>query len=632
MIPLEKLLSEFPIFSSLTPAVLHEFARIAATKEFRKGEIIYEEAKPADYFYLVLSGRVKVYTEASLREGRVLDYLYRGTCFGLISLLTGDTHTVTAEAANDSVIATVPKDAFLDFLKKYPPLALEFSNVLSRRVKKRAGKSKDIFESLVLSAYGSEERIGVTLYSIMLGKALSEESAKKVVVVEIRKDNNFFIPSREGIVSLPQVTEPALQQYIDRRWGFDYLRIRYDKGASLDYEKEVPFLLGVLTQRYNFIILDLPPELTSLTTVCLVQSDSIHCVCRKGWPDLAMFPRHLRAAHHPHSLPEGKIKVVLQEPPPPQRIPRALEEGSAAVFATVPFIPHDAAGVLKQYPDSLYARSVRRIARETSGVRLGLALGSGGAFGLAHIGVLKVLERHKIPIDIIAGSSIGAIVGALWALGKSADEVHTVMRAFQRTSIFSFWDIGYLRKSVLKGARFRRIINGLFKETSFYDLKIPVLITAFDFKQRSAYVISRNNFLREAILASCAMPGTFKPVTVDQRMLLDGGVLTPVPVGPLIRENVKKIITVCATPTKEEAKKTYERMPRALNIFDFIFGSIDAIQDRFIREDLSLADVVIHPRLEGMVWTDFTRLDEFVKKGEEEAEKQIEKIKALQKS
>jgi len=631
MIQLEKVLSEFPVFSSLNRATLVKFCSLATVREVKKGEVVYEEGKAADNLYILLSGRMKVYTHASMADERVLDYLYRGTCFGIISLLTGDAHTVTAEAANDSIVAFVHKEAFLQFLKKYPALSMEFSNMLSRRVKKRTGRAKDVFESMVICVYGTEERMGVTMYSAMLAKAFREESYKKTIMVELRKDKNFIAKGSEGTLFLRYVNEHNIRRCIDNHWGFDYLKIAYEAHEAAEYEREVPSLLGLLTQMYSFIIIDLPPELNVISAACLVQSDSIHCFCRRGWPDGKLSKQHLSTLHQEHPLPEGKIKVILQDPPPPYRPLREFDDTGEA-FATIPYVQSDIEKLIQYYPQTEYAQAVRGIAREISQVRIGLALGSGAAFGLAHIGVLKVFEENAISIDIISGSSMGAIVGALWSLGKNADEIKELMKEFHRRSVFSLWDLGNLTRSVLKGRNFQRAINTIFKNYSAYDLKIPVSIMAFDFKNRTEHVMSKNNLLREALLASCAMPGTFEPVFLDQKLLLDGGVLSPVPIDVLIRQNVKKIISVCVTPTKEEARITYEKMPRELNIFDFIFGSIEAIQDEFIREDLLSADVVIHPNLEHMVWTDFAKIDEFVRKGEEEALKYVEKIKALQKS
>jgi len=643
MFNLEDILSKFPVFSTLNKKSISQLAGISVLREFKKGQPIYREKDSPGNLYIVVSGRVKTYTQASLREGRILEYLYKGTCFGIISLLTDEPHSVTAEAANDSLIIEIPKDKFIEFLKGHSLLALEFSKILSRRVKKRADKDKNIFESTVISVYSRVKRAGRTTYSLVLSKALHEESGKKVIVIEFRKDSRgFSLVKQAKILGIGSFNEAVLDKFLVRKWGFDYLGVSLR--ASSESSRAMPLLLSFLTQFYNFIILDCPGPDSRLAELFLLQSDFIHLLfCRE--PDCSSeITRTVNFLEGGLRIKRDKIKLILRETYSDSHVTksriytrRGKPTGISSkyrIVATLPFLEdEDFRDVIAGYPDTLYAKALRRLAREISSVRIGLALGSGAAFGFAHIGVLKVLEENKLDVDITSGSSMGSVIAALWAAGNGWRQIRDFVCRFKDFPVFSFLDIGFSGKAFLKGRNLRKLLRDFFGDMTFNELKRPVLIVAFDFRRRNSRILSGGNLLiRQAVLASCSMPGIFEPVKTKDDLLLDGGVLNPLPVGCLVKEGVKKIVSVNVTPSIEEIERAYRGGKKGVsyNVFDFIFGSIEAMQREFIHEAVSLSDVVIHPKLEDAMWTDFGKVDYFIERGEQEALKCVDKIKQLQ--
>lgn len=628
MIDLEDILSKLPIFSSLNKKALKQLTEIASPKDFKKNQIIYRENDPPNNLYIVISGRIKTYTKSSSKEDRILEYLYRGTCFGIISLLTEQPHSVTAQAANDALVAQISKNKFTTFLNNHPLLAIEFSRILSRRVKKRVDRDKNIFESQIISVYSSNRIIGKTSYSLVLAKALQEEARKKIIVIEVRdKKAGYSVPSQNKILEVKNFSESTLQSFLEKVWNFDYLRIYYKTGLEYD-SKTIPLLLSFLTQIYNFIILDLPSLRDPLITTSLCQSDSIHFISQQE----PKHPKKLRAEidylKNTYKIKENIIKVIQRAP-----LPRQTYEHKN-ILATLPsFKDIDVPKIIKSYPSTTYAKVVRKIARNLASVRIGLALGSGAAFGLAHIGVLKVLEEHNLDIDIVSGSSLGSVIAALWGLGNNWRQIRKLVYKFEGFPVFSFFDIGLSTKSFLKGGKLKKTLKELFGNYTLGDLKRPVLIIAFDFLKRESRVFYGGKLLiRDAVLASCSMPGVFAPLKKQKDLFLDGGILNPLPVGNLVREGIKKIISVNVTPSKEEIQKEYQKSinKKRLNVFDFIFGSIEAMQREFIQDAISLSDIVIHPRFQNVMWTDFKRIDYFIRQGEKAALMHIDKIKQLQ--
>ena len=152
-------------------------------------------------------------------------------------------------------------------------------------------------------------------------------------------------------------------------------------------------------------------------------------------------------------------------------------------------------------------------------------------------------------------------------------------------------------------------------------------MVAFNFKKRQIFAIDEG-LIYKAVSASCAMPGIFEPVVFNNEMFLDGGVLSPLPTKILLQFDIKKIVAVNVTPRREEVRNIY-RKKSIFNVFDFIFGSIETMQQEFIRGSLDISDVAIHPDLGDLSWTDFSAKDEFIKRGYEATLRVLPKIKEL---
>ncbi|MFH1767614.1 MAG: patatin-like phospholipase family protein, partial [Candidatus Omnitrophota bacterium] len=272
---------------------------------------------------------------------------------------------------------------------------------------------------------------------------------------------------------------------------------------------------------------------------------------------------------------------------------------------------------------------LERIKRELADKTVGVALGSGGAYGGSHIGVLKVLDEHRIPIDMICGSSVGSIIASMWALGYSQQEMAKNLMIFGRcVNPFSFSGFSFPFKGLLRAKKLEGVLKDIFGNKNFYDLKHRLGIVVFSFKKRQITLISEG-LIYKAVAASCAMPGIFEPIVFKGDIFMDGGVLSPLPTKILLNQNIKKIIAVNVIPSKEEIYRIYRSKTLKFNVFDFIFGSIETMQQEFIKESLDVSDVVIHPTFEGLKWTDFTKTAEFIKRGEAAARSEIAFLKNL---
>ncbi|RLC37290.1 patatin family protein [Candidatus Falkowbacteria bacterium] len=160
--------------------------------------------------------------------------------------------------------------------------------------------------------------------------------------------------------------------------------------------------------------------------------------------------------------------------------------------------------------------------------KIGLALGAGGARGIAHIGVLKALEKANIKVNFISGASMGALVGAAYAIGMSAEEIEKEALK-NKKRITKFIDFNRPSGSILKGKKAAKYINELLKDKNFNDTIIPFRVIATDLETGNEVIIKKGK-LTEAVMASISVPGIFPPVKVGKKYLIDGGVVNPTPI------------------------------------------------------------------------------------------------------
>jgi len=179
--------------------------------------------------------------------------------------------------------------------------------------------------------------------------------------------------------------------------------------------------------------------------------------------------------------------------------------------------------------------------------RIGLALGSGAARGLAHIGVLKVLEENEIPVAAIAGTSIGAMIGAFYAAGVPVARMEEIACDVDWRDLTRLVDPVFPGAGFIDGKKVGRFIAELLPVHSFEELRIPLAVTATDIETGENLIIRQGNLL-EAVRAAIAFPGLFTPVRFRERFLVDGGLCNPVPADVVREMGADKVLGVCAIP------------------------------------------------------------------------------------
>jgi len=212
--------------------------------------------------------------------------------------------------------------------------------------------------------------------------------------------------------------------------------------------------------------------------------------------------------------------------------------------------------------------------------KIGLVLGSGSARGFAHIGVLLVLDKYGIKPDYIAGTSIGAAIGALYCSGMSPEYM-------RRLAITTEWqdllDFTVPKTGMIEGNNIEEYIQALTNNNKFSELRIPLSVIATDIRHAQKVVFTEGNVAR-AVRASISIPGVFSPVLIDSRELVDGGLVDPIPVDVVRKMGADIIIAVDISKDLEEAKIHGSRVRRKSTFYEYVKKRFVKSQINFFKE------------------------------------------------
>jgi len=265
--------------------------------------------------------------------------------------------------------------------------------------------------------------------------------------------------------------------------------------------------------------------------------------------------------------------------------------------------------------------------------RFGLALGGGGARGYAHIGVMRILEREGFRPSAIAGTSMGSLIGAVFAAGHTADAVEVLLA---RTSIWRFLDLNPL-SDLLNFGELIKLLEPYIPH-QLEDFPTPFGITATDLITGTEVYFRRGDVF-QAIRASIAYPGAINPIWVGNQLLADGGILNQIPVDLVRFLGVERVIGVDVTPLEvlreqPHQKNWWEQIFRRgidVNPIQNVYRAIEIMQIRLAEVKLAVSrpDLVLRPKLGGMGLFSFQQLGQAIRDGEVAAQEKLEEIREL---
>ncbi|MDD4203293.1 MAG: patatin-like phospholipase family protein, partial [Candidatus Omnitrophica bacterium] len=353
---------------------------------------------------------------------------------------------------------------------------------------------------------------------------------------------------------------------------------------TIKTSEQINFIDKYVSQK-DIVILDIGKELTAVEQQILTQTDSCHLLAT-----------------------EGEEEKLVQQ---------LLENGLIRE------------NILTVNTHRISQGRVQSIARNLTGKAIGLALGCGGALALSQIGVLEILEKEKVDIDMIAGTSMGAIISSFWAVGYKAKQIQESFQDFNsQKKTLSFFDFALSHRGFVKGKNIKAFLKKYLGEKTFADTNIPLKIIACDIETRKEVVLDKGK-IADAVMASIAIPGIINPVQAQNgQMLVDGGIINPLPVSVLSKEGIKRIIAVNCMPSPEDKIKNISNNQMVIDVMINSFYSMQYMIGKHVGE---YVDLYLHPVLQNSAWHEFFRVNEFVECGRESVCKKIKELRELQK-
>ncbi len=255
--------------------------------------------------------------------------------------------------------------------------------------------------------------------------------------------------------------------------------------------------------------------------------------------------------------------------------------------------------------------------------KIGLALGSGGAKGLSHIGVIKVLEDNGISIDFIAGSSIGALIGGAYAVSGDIKEIENTVIEASWKKIFSLIDPN-LKGGLIGGEKVKKFIEEQTKAAKFNELKIPLSVVATNLKNGMPVVL-RTGDIASAIRASISFPLLFRPFKFKNQTLSDGGLSLPVPVKVVKEMGADIVIAVNLDGDYFDEEHAKEKV----GFYQTANNSINILKHHLAIFNIEEADITISPKIGNVSWGKFLDGRSVIYSGEKAMRAKMEELKTL---
>jgi NTE family protein len=631
-------LATIQIFRIFSRPELEAAEQLFKEVSFAKDDTIMRIGDPGDMFYVVLDGELDVW-DAS-QPPRQTGSLKRGDYFGEMALLQGGKRTATVTVARRARLLAVDKPAFERLFLNNPKAIEHFARVLSKRLAGLTRGDRIQRATTTISVASRAGLKGETLIARALAAILKQITRTEVIHVEVRPGAEASDPKTLDLLSdsldaAPRKFTAGAGSESDE--GPILLKIAVREGLSPDrYGNLLSNLVSKLSDTFSFIILDLGSETAGLIESAPAYSDVFVALLDKPGEDPGVGdPRSMKVLRVINLFNETSRPVPISSSEP-FVLPRS------PIFARH---LNEASEFIRSNPRSPAGLPIHRLAHKLLGTSIGLALGGGAAFGLAHIGVLKVLEDAGVSIDLVAGCSQGSIVAVGYASGLTPGEMIDIARDLgaKRNFITGADPTFFTKPGILAGQRIVTMMRPYLKGKETFDqLVLPCRTVATDIETGERISIGTGR-LETAYRASSAVPMVMTPVRVGERVLVDGGVADPVPaevtvemgadltvavnVVPRLKRGVETVVSGWIRTINTFNPLTYlvdsEQMP---NLFDIVMNSMQTLQYELGNFKAISADVLINPDLSDFTWIEYYRAEELIARGADAATRALPAI------
>lgn len=629
------LLASIPVFAFFTRPELEAAVRQFREVTYAKDDIVVKIGDPGDTFYVVLEGEADVW-DGSVPP-RQTGMLRAGDYFGEQALLQGGKRTATVTVARRARMLAVDKPQFDELFLKNPKAVEYFARVLSKRL---AGltRAESIRRATTTIAVASPRALkGETLVAFSLAALLKKITETEVAYVEVRP----HAEAEEAMV-LDLLTEDvtaALQKLSRQHVALPaVLRVSVKTGNDASFGDTVSKLVALLSDHFSFIVLDLGSEQPALIESAPAFADIYIPIVDDAHEPIGVSEPRSMKVHRVVNLFNPTSHPLPISSSSPFVIPESAIFKESAI---------EASGYILDNPRSGPALPLYRLAHKLLGTSVGLALGGGAAFGLAHLGVLRTLEEAGIHVDLVAGCSQGSIIAVGYSVGLGVGEMIEIARELGAKKNFIFAsDPTFLTKpGILSGQRFLTMLRPYLRgRETFEQLLIPCQTVATDIQTGERVAIDSGR-LEMAYRASSSVPMVMAPVKIGEHVLVDGGVADPVPAQVVAGMGADITVAVNVVPPMKRGVETvmsywYRRLntlnplsylaPEAAdmpNLFDIVMNAMQILQYELGNFKAISADVLINPDLSDFTWIEYYRADELIERGAEAAKRALPQIK-----
>ncbi|MBN2376898.1 MAG: cyclic nucleotide-binding domain-containing protein [Sedimentisphaerales bacterium] len=628
------------LFSNVKVSELRRILPKLQNVYYPRSAVICREGERGSCVYLILSGQVKL-TVTEATHTKTLAYLNAGDFFGESAVLGNETRTVTAEVVIDAEILQLGQNHFDELVERDPTILHNIIRSLDLRIRMDTlGLFQPQAKPNEIVAIYSPRKVSLkTFTAVNVAVSLLHQTNLPVVILDMTLNDPVIADILKigipPVIGVEGITADTVQQVLRRHAsGIHLVTIAPDllRAGKISRE-EIAGTLSLLKTLFQYVVINTSTEISNNTFEALDLSDTVVLLSPLGEEaPVGMFDhQEIITAYY---VPRGSSAITANvERVTPEMAPILLPIDEVAERRF-----YEQGEILAEVDTTTKTSQViQKIARHVAGLQIGLALGGLAARGLSHIGVLKVLEEHQIPIDMIAGSNTGAVIGAAYALGMSADELEkTVLQWESHLPLLSVRDVNPFRGGFLSHHRIMKLIASVIPpDMTFQDLKIPLRIITMTLDTGQEVALSSGSLLK-ALEASIAIPGVFAPVKYGDQFLIDGAIINPVPISDLVEMHADILVGVNSfaplTPSYPPPPKAYINLvgyAEKLKMIDIIIRSFQNLQYEISTAKSMIADITIMPEVLGYSWSHFDKAAGIIESGRKAAENMLPELKRI---
>jgi len=575
--------SGYPLLEELEEKDLQSILPYLTKYSYTNGDVILKQGEGSEIFHIVLSGQVDVYLE---NERNILvASLSRGHFIGEMSCLTGKPISATVNAVGHVETVAMPRQGLLLLMDHSTTFRQHMVEAMVKRIQESNDRVAEEFtRSLAVMRELELER--KARYGPLVGNSLFMQYLRRDIKECAQGEQAVCIVGEKGVGKSHVAYEI---HRLSRRAEFPIVSIEGTNFSQEEWDTKLRAAQGgTIVLEYAdtlpFDVLHRLLQYSENTRVIMTACEKPELVVQ----ELTIIPLRERKEDIPELVYAFLLSVGCKDP---QEI---ISQDAMNMITVYPYLDNNI-HELKTIVQDAYIVSEGRVilkrhlrfgrSREPgTRPKIGLALGSGAARGAAHVGVIKLLEQEGIPIDIIAGTSVGAFIGALYAGGQPVSAFEKVLPTVRWRQLVNFT---MPPKALVSNHPMARFVEKYIGPVNFEDLSIPFAAVAADAVSGEAQIFNKGR-VSHAICASTAIPGFIKPYHYQDRYLLDGAVVHPVPVALTKSMGADIVIAVdLSTPVLGEPK----------NFVATILNTIEIMSQKMIAEEVQMADVVLRPNV-----------------------------------